>query len=82
MRGHLQRSLVIPWAACVIYLTVHNVYSSLLDFMHTGRINVHDALILYYWGLLSAVFALYVILPYSFLCQWLLNKISKDTAST
>ncbi len=79
-RDNLLRAVPIPYVGCVIYLTLYNVFAGSIDFANVGRVNVHDSVVLYYWGLLYAALAAYVIIPYSFFCQWILNRISKDAA--
>jgi len=79
-RANLLRALLIPWAGCVIYLTVYNGYAGAMDFLNTGRVNVHDSVVLYYWGFVYVLLVGYVVFPYSFLCQWLLNRTGKDPA--
>lgn len=79
-RDNILRAIPIPYVMCVIYLTLYNVYTGSIDFANIGRVNVHDSVVLYYWGLMYAVIISYVIIPYSFLCQWILNRIGKDAA--
>ena len=76
--GNLIRAISIPYVGCVIYLTFYNVYAGSMDFAHGSSVNVYDSAVLYYWGLKITVFTSYIIIPYAFFCQWILNRISKD----
>lgn len=59
---------------------MYNGCAGITDFLNTGRVDVHDSAVLYYWGLMYVVLAGYAIIPYSFFCQWLLNKTGKQLA--
>lgn len=73
-RAHLVRAATIPLAGCVIYLTLWNVWSLSRDAWRGYGLNLHDALVLYVWGLGSAVAAWYVMIPYGLLCQYVMNR--------
>ncbi len=78
--GNVLRAISLPYAGCLIYLSFYNVYAGSVDYVNVGRINVHDSFVLYYWGLMYTALASYVIVPYSFFCQWILNRICRSAA--
>ena len=66
---HLFRAAVLPFVGCVIYVTFYNVWAASVDFMNTGRVNLHDSTVLYLWGLFAAVQGSLVIVAYGYFCQ-------------
>jgi hypothetical protein len=73
-RRRLVVATLVPLAGCVIYLTLWNVVNWTRSMSGGGLANLHDSLVLYYWGLASAVMACFVVIPYGFLCLYALQR--------
>jgi len=71
---HLWRGFVLPYVGCVIYLTLWNALSWIRSLIFGDRINVHEALILYPWGLSYALMACFVVIPYGVFCQHVMRE--------
>jgi hypothetical protein len=68
------RAALLPYAGCAIYLTLWNLMNAVIDIARFRSFNVHDALVLYPWGLWSSMVACFVVVPYGFLCQHVMQR--------
>ena len=72
--AQLARAVLLPFVGCVIYLTLWNGYAWARDRAGGAPGNLHDSLVLYYWGLQSAVVASFVTIPYGLVCQIVMKR--------
>jgi hypothetical protein len=72
-RQHLLRAAVMPYAGCVVYLTLWNAVAWTSDLSHGVRGSVHDSLVIYPWGLAYALIACFVVVPYGLACQYAMS---------
>lgn len=70
----LSRALVLPYAGCLIYLTLWNAVSWIHYFVRGGLNSVYETLILYPWGLGYALAACFVVIPYGLFCQHVMKR--------
>lgn len=73
--GHVMRGALIPYIGCVVYLSLWNVYTWGRHAVYGGLANLHDSLVIYPWGLLFALMACLVVVPYGCLCQFILSRV-------
>jgi hypothetical protein len=78
-RSHLVRALTIPYAGCLIYLTVWNAGVWARTLFLGGLANLHDSLAVYAWGTGYALIACFVVVPYGLVCQVVLKEFLDRT---
>jgi hypothetical protein len=79
--GHLLRAAVIPYAGCVVYLSLWNGALWAEQLLHGGLANLHDTISSYAMGLLTALFHFYVVVPYGLVCQYAMHGRAEPGAS-
>lgn len=79
---HVRNALLLPYAGCVIYLTLWNAATWIEGLARGGSTNLHDSLVLYPWGLGYAMAACFVVVPYGYLCQVLMSRAAEPAASS
>lgn len=72
--SHLRRAAILPYAGCLAYLTLFNIFIWLKQIFVGGLTNLYETLILYPWGLSYALIACFVVIPYGLLCQILMSR--------
>ena len=72
--SHLQRGALLPYAGCLVYLTLFNIVIWLRQLFVGGLANLYETFILYPWGLSYALIAGFVVIPYGFLSQILMAR--------
>lgn len=77
-REQLLRALVIPYAGCLIYLTLLNVFIEAENLRIGAHITAHNSIARYVWGSFSAIVGFYIVIPYGLVCQLVLNRICKN----
>lgn len=76
----LWRSVVMPLFGTLVYLTLFGTSILIEQFRLAGSINLHDSLAFFVWGLVAFCLAFYVVLPYGYLCQIVLEwAADRDT---
>ena len=73
-REHLKRALLLPYVGCLIYLALWNALSLIRAIAHGWSPEFHDMLVLFPWGLGSALAACFVVIPYGLLCQTVMRS--------
>lgn len=81
-RDQILRAVILPYLGCLIYITLLNLSFAGYALISSSRLNVHNGLVLYYWGPLSAIFGFYVIVPYGLVCQLVLNRMFRHNKNT
>ena len=74
-KGDLLRAVVLPYAGCLIYLTLL-ILTSWAEGLLAGRGFHWHLLALYYWGFLFALAAFLVVIPYGLLCQYVMRRVA------
>jgi hypothetical protein len=78
-RRHIQRAVIVPLSASLVYLTLWAAVLWVKQLFLGGLANLHDTLSLYVSGLLATLLCLPVILPYGLVCQYVLASVhSRD----
>lgn len=77
---HLRMAVLVPYAGCVVYLTLFNAWIWARSWWLGGLANLHDSLSLYLLGIGAAATAFFVVIPYGLLCQWLMNRAANAEA--
>ena len=77
--AHVLRALTIPYAGCLIYLTVWNLRVWARTLLFGGLANLHDSIAVYYWGTFYALIACFVVVPYGLVCQVALKELLDRT---
>jgi hypothetical protein len=75
---NLKRALLLPYVGCLIYLALWNALTLARAVAHGWSPEVHDMLVLFPWGLGSALAAFFVVIPYGLLCQVLMKAAYVD----
>ena len=78
---HLIRAVVLPYVGCFAFLTL---WSALLwgrTLIYGGLANLHDTVSLYAMGMTAAVVSCFVVVPYGFLCQYVMNAVARSRAA-
>lgn len=66
--------ILVPYLGCVVYLTIVNLWIWVTHWVHGGLANLHDTLSLYLWGVVGALLACFVVIPYGVFCLWVLSR--------
>jgi hypothetical protein len=77
-REQAKRAFVIPYAGCLIYLTLLNIFIEAQNLRIGAHISTNDSVARYVWGSISAIYGFYVVIPYGFVCQVVLNRICRN----
>jgi hypothetical protein len=77
------KAIVITYAGCFVYLTVLNLSLTAVESFRFGATaRLQDWLSRYFWGMLAALSAFYVVIPYGVVCQLVMNRISRAGSRT
>lgn len=74
----LLRAVLMPLAGAVVYLTLCNAAIWAESLIRGGLANAHDTLSLYVMGLAATVLSCFVVVPYGWLCQTVMNRLAPD----
>lgn len=77
--AHMVRALTIPYAGCLVYLTVWNAGVWARTLLFGGLANLHDTMAVYVWGTRDALFSCFVVVPYGLVCQVVLKEFLDRT---
>ena len=69
-REHALRAAIIPYAGCLVYLTVYNVV-----YIVPGASHWRELINLYLLGLGTAIGSAYTVVPYGFVCQIIMHRV-------
>jgi hypothetical protein len=72
--SHLVRAVVLPYAGCLVYLTLMAAAIWVRSLLTGGLANLHDTLSLYAMGFTAATVSFYVVVPYALLCQFVMHR--------
>jgi len=77
--GHVVRALTIPYAGCLIFLTLWNAGVWVRMLLFGGLANLHNSIAVYVWGIGDALIACFVVVPYGLVCQVVLKEFLDRT---
>jgi hypothetical protein len=75
--GDLVRALILPYAGTVVYLSLVAGAIWTEQLLFGGLANLHDTLSLYAMGLVAAILACLVVVPYGLLCQYVMRSAAE-----
>jgi hypothetical protein len=73
---HALRAVLLPFAGAFVFLSLFILWTTL-----TGKVNPHDQVVVLIWGMVSAALAAPVVIPFGFVCQWVMHRLARQPAS-